>query len=208
MDTFSQIMDRKIVAIIRGAAPGDAQAIASALFEGGITMIEVTFNSPDPVAVISEMTATWGERVLVGAGTVLDVETARAAVAAGARFILSPMLDKGIIRATKDAGGVSIPGAFTPTEILDAFRSGADIIKVFPASVGPAYIRDIRGPFPHIPLMPTGGVNLSNIRTFLQAGAVAFGVGSALVDTSRPVNEEYLQEITHKARLLTEAIKP
>lgn len=208
MDVRNEILQRKIIAIVRGADPADVMAIAEALHEGGITMIEMTLNSKEPLKAITELTKKWKDKMLVGAGTVLDARSAGEAIDAGAQFILSPTLDPETIVATKTRGIVSIPGAFSATEILSAHRMGADIVKVFPASVGPAYIKDLRGPLPHIPLMPTGGVNLSNIRAFLHAGAVAFGIGGALVDTSLPLTKEYLQEISGKARLFREAILP
>jgi len=189
MDVLSAILERKLIAIIRGARPEEVHAIIESLYAGGVTLVEVTLNSDRALSVIREAAAVWGDRVLVGAGTVLDADAARAAIDSGARFIISPGLDKETIAATRAAGVVSIPGAYTPTEILAAHRFGADIVKVFPAS--PAYFNDLRGPLSHIPLMPTGGVTLANIREF--RGAVAYGVGSALVGAS-------LGEITDRAR--------
>lgn len=208
MDVRKEILERKIIAIIRGASPGDVLLIAEALYEGGINMVEVTLNSPEPLKAIRALREKWKDTMLVGAGTVLDARSANESIEAGAQFILSPTLDPGTIVATKARGITSIPGAFTPTEVLAAYRMGADIVKVFPASAGPAYFKDLRGPLPQIPLMATGGVNLSNIRGFLHAGAAAFGIGGALVDTSLPVTPEYLQEITGKAHLFKEAIQP
>jgi 2-dehydro-3-deoxyphosphogluconate aldolase/(4S)-4-hydroxy-2-oxoglutarate aldolase len=205
-NTLSAILERKIIVIVRGARPEDFVKIAEALLEGGLNVIEVTLNSPDAFSVISRVSKLPGSPFLIGAGTVLDADAARAAIAAGAQFIISPSLDEATIRATKQLGAVSIPGAFTPTEILAAHRHGGDIIKVFPASAGPGYFRDIRGPLPHIPLMPTGGVNLSNIREFRQAGAVAFGIGSALVDTSKEVTKAYLEELADNARKYAAAV--
>jgi 2-dehydro-3-deoxyphosphogluconate aldolase / (4S)-4-hydroxy-2-oxoglutarate aldolase len=205
-NTLTQILKHKIIVIVRGVRPEDFFQIAGALLAGGLHIIEVTLNSPDALSVIREASGRMGEQLLIGAGTVLDADAARDAIGAGAKFIISPSLDKETILATKEHGAVSIPGAFTPTEILTAFRHGGDIIKVFPASVGPGYFSDIRGPLPHIPLMPTGGVNLSNIRAFREAGAVAFGIGSALIDASQPVTETYLQEVTQKARKYAEAV--
>ena len=127
------------------------------------------------------MSGKYGSELLIGAGTVLDTETARAAILAGARFIISPTTDLPTITLTRRYGCVSIPGAFTPTEILKAFEYGGEIIKVFPAILGADYFKEIRGPLRQIPLMPTGGVNIKNIQEFKKAGAVAFGVGSALV---------------------------
>lgn len=206
MTTLSRILNHKIVAIIRGAQPDDVLQIAKALSEGGVKLLEVTLNSPDALSVISKLSARMGDQICVGAGTVLDAEKAKEAIDAGAQFIISPSLDIETIQATKQGGAISIPGAFSATEILTAFKNGGDIIKLFPASVGPTYFKDLRGPFPQIPLMPTGGVNLSNIREFKKAGAVAFGVGSALVDTSLKISDMYLNDLVEKAKKYVEAI--
>ncbi len=206
MTTLSQILENKIVAIIRGANPDDVLKIINALFEGGIMVLEITLNSPKALAVIEEATTKVGNKMLVGAGTVMDAESARAALLAGAKFIISPSLNIETIKMTKRYGAVSIPGAFTPTEIVNAFANGADIIKVFPASPGVQYFKELMGPLSHIPLMPTGGINLENINEFQKAGAVAFGIGSALIDTKRKVTEEYLQQLTDKARKFVQAV--
>jgi len=199
MTTLENLLDAKIVAILRGVEPSQVPAIATALEAGGIRALEVTLNSPDALGVIQRLADRFGDRLLIGAGTVLDAEDATAAMSAGARFIISPALDIPTIQMTRALGGVSIPGAFTATEILTAYRNGADIVKVFPASVGVGYFRDLRGPLPQIPLMPTGGVNLENIRDFQKAGAVAFGIGSALVDGRQPVTDAYLRQLTATA---------
>jgi 2-dehydro-3-deoxyphosphogluconate aldolase/(4S)-4-hydroxy-2-oxoglutarate aldolase len=206
MTTLSRILNHKIVAIIRGAQPDDVLQIAQALSEGGVKLLEVTLNSSDALSVISKLSAQMSDQLCVGAGTVLSAATAKAAIDAGAQFIISPSLDIETIQATKQSGAVSIPGAFSATEILAAFNNGGDIIKVFPASIGPTYFKDLRGPFPQIPLMPTGGVNLSNIREFKKAGAVAFGIGSALVDTSLKISDAYLKDLMEKAKKYVEAI--
>lgn len=145
--------------------------------------------------------------MVIGAGTVLEAAEATSAIAAGARFILSPSLDAAVIRRTLDLGAVSIPGAFTPTEILEAWRKGAQLVKVFPASVGPAWFRDIRGPLPQIPLMATGGISLSNLRDFDKAGAVAFGIGSSLVSPVPQVTPEHLHALTIKAKAFVDTLK-
>jgi 2-dehydro-3-deoxyphosphogluconate aldolase/(4S)-4-hydroxy-2-oxoglutarate aldolase len=206
MTTLSGILQHKIVAIIRGAKPDDIISIASALNEGGVKHLEVTLNSPDALTAINKIASMMSNQVTVGAGTVLDAEMAIAAMEAGAKFIISPSLDIATIQVTRQGGAVSIPGAFSATEIYTAHKNGADIIKVFPASIGPGYIKDLRGPFPHIPLMPTGGVNLSNIREFQKAGAVAFGIGSALVDTSQKISDVYLRDLVDKAKKYVEAV--
>ena len=206
MTTLSQILESKIVAIIRGADPDDVLKIINALFDGGIRVFEITLNSPKALSVIEEAAGEVGDKMLVGAGTVMDAETARAALLAGAKFIISPSLNIETIEMTKRYGAVSIPGAFTPTEIVTAYASGADVIKVFPASIGIQYFKDLRGPLSHIPLMPTGGINLENIIEFQKAGAVAFGIGSALVDTKHEATNEYLQQLTDKARKFVKAV--
>ncbi|MEO6731591.1 MAG: bifunctional 4-hydroxy-2-oxoglutarate aldolase/2-dehydro-3-deoxy-phosphogluconate aldolase [Ferruginibacter sp.] len=200
MTTLSQILTHKIIAIIRGAEPSDVLEIANALYEGGIRCMEITLNSPQALQVIENIATEMEGRILVGAGTVLDPSGATAAIAAGAKFIVSPITDIDTIHQTKDLSAVSIPGAFTPTEIYTAYTGGGDIIKVFPGSSGPGFIKEIRGPLPHIPLMPTGGVTLQNLSGFKQAGAVAFGIGKALVDTSHTIDEIYLQKIIENAR--------
>jgi len=206
MTTLDRILNHKIVAIIRGAQPDDVLHIVQALSEGGVNLVEVTLNSPDALLAITKVSDRLSAQVCVGAGTVLDAEMAKAAINAGAQFIISPSLDIETIQATKQAGVVSIPGAFSATEIFTAFKNGGDVIKVFPASVGPTYFKDLRGPFPQIPLMPTGGVNVTNIVEFQKAGAVAFGIGSALVDTSVKISDAYLKELTEKAKQYVHSI--
>lgn len=201
MNPLAHILEHQIVAIVRGADPRSLLRIAQALQAGGIRMMEVTLNSPGALASIEEISGAMAGKMLVGAGTVLDPESARAALLAGARFIISPTLNKKTIRMTKRYGAVSIPGAYTATEILKAYEYGGDIIKVFPASAGGAgYFKDIAGPLPFIPLMPTGGVSLDNIQGFKEAGAKAFGLGSALVDTKQAVTDKYLAQLTARAR--------
>ena len=206
MTVLQQILDDKLVAILRGCDPDRVPDIAAALYDGGVRLLEITLNSPGALGAIRQVAATMGDRLLVGAGTVLTPEEAAAAIGAGARFILSPSLDIATIQQTRRLGAVSIPGAFTATEILSAYRNGADIVKVFPASVGVHYFRDLRGPLPQIPLMPTGGVNLDNIRDFQKAGAVAFGIGSALVPSGQETTKQALQQLTAKAAAYVQAL--
>jgi 2-dehydro-3-deoxyphosphogluconate aldolase/(4S)-4-hydroxy-2-oxoglutarate aldolase len=205
-ETLTRILSTRIVAILRGADPDSVLSIIDALHAGGISNVEITLNSPNALELIHRARDVMGDRMLVGAGTVLDPEGARAAIDAGARFIISPALDEDTVRYTLGAGVVSIPGALTPTEILRAYRLGADIVKVFPASAGPGYIRDIRAPLSHIPLMPTGGIRPDNVKAYRDAGGVAFGVGSALVDARIPVTEEYLLTIRETARAFITAL--
>jgi len=207
MTALAHILEHQVVAIVRGAEPRSLLRIAEALHAGGVRMMEVTLNSPGALASIAEISKAMEGRLLVGAGTVLDPETARAALLAGAQYIISPTLNKKTIRMTKRYGAVSIPGAYTATEILQAYEYGGDIIKVFPASAGGAgYFKDLAGPLPFIPLMPTGGVTLDNIKSFAGAGAAAFGLGSSLVDTGQPVTDDYLTKLTEKARAFVAAV--
>lgn len=206
MSVLNQILENKIVAIIRGADPSDVKRIVNALSEGGIRILEVTLNSPSALLVIEELSKQADKKILIGAGTVLDQSAAKDAVSAGAKFIISPSFDPAIIETTKKLEAVSIPGAFTPTEILAAFKAGGDIIKVFPASGGSQYIKDIRGPLSFIPLMPTGGIHLQNIREFFDAGAMAVGIGSALVNTKQKITDEYLQQLKSLAMKYVQAV--
>lgn len=197
---LDHIFKNKIVAIIRGIHPNEVLKIAQALLSGGVTTMEVTLNSSDAFSVIKKLCQEMEDKMLIGAGTVLNEKMAKEALEAGARFIISPIVDKATIRYTKKKGAVSIPGAYTPTEIYKAFSLGGDIIKVFPASSNVNYIKEIRGPLPQIPLMPTGGVTLQNIKEFQKAGAVAFGIGGSLVNAKQAITDEYLQTITDTAR--------
>ncbi|MFB7141288.1 bifunctional 4-hydroxy-2-oxoglutarate aldolase/2-dehydro-3-deoxy-phosphogluconate aldolase [Gottfriedia sp. NPDC056225] len=208
MSTLQKILDNKLIAIVRGARPEDTLRIVQSLYEGGIRIVEITMNSPKALSAIEMVADEFGKEMAVGAGTVLDPESARSALLAGAQFILSPTLNVETIKLTKRYGAISIPAAFTPTEILKAYELGGDIIKVFPATVlGPQFIKDIHGPLPQIPLLPTGGVGLNNIRDYLTAGAAGLGIGSSLVNTKEALTDEYFVRLTEKARQFTLAAK-
>jgi len=204
MSALDQILENKIVAIIRGADPADVLRIAGALQLGGVNILEVTLNSPNALRVISEL-ADKMQNMLVGAGTVLSAADAKASFDAGARFIISPNTNAETIAATKKLGIVSIPGAYTATEVVNAFSNGGDMIKIFPAT-NPEYIKVLRGPLSHIPMMPTGGITAENISGFKKAGSVAFGIGTSLVDIKHKITEEYLNRITENARKFVQAI--
>jgi 2-dehydro-3-deoxyphosphogluconate aldolase / (4S)-4-hydroxy-2-oxoglutarate aldolase len=197
---IDHILQNKIVAIVRGIEPSDVIKIAYALLAGGINTMEVTLNSSGALSVITQLTKEMKNKMLIGAGTVLNATMANEAIDAGACFIISPIVDEETIKATKKRGAVSIPGAYTPTEIYKAFSMGGEIIKVFPASSNVNYIKEVRAPLPQIPLMPTGGITLQNIQEFKKAGAVAFGIGGSLVDAKQIITEEYLQKITDTAK--------
>jgi 2-dehydro-3-deoxyphosphogluconate aldolase / (4S)-4-hydroxy-2-oxoglutarate aldolase len=206
MTHFDHILTYKIVAILRGVPSNLALPIVEALYTGGVRTVEITLNTPNALAMIEAVQTHFGEKMLVGAGTVLSAHEAENAIKAGAKFTISPNLDAATIAKTKELGALSIPGAFTPTEIVNAYALGADIVKVFPATNGAAFIRDFRGPLPHIPLMPTGGVTLDNIGDFKRAGAVAFGIGSALVNAKMVENVDFLTVLTQKAHEFMRAV--
>ena len=181
--TLERVLDGGIVAVIRADSADSAALAAQAVAEGGVSAIEITFTVPDAVEVLRRLRKELPEKIVLGAGTVLDPETARAALLAGARFIVSPTLNLDVIHLARRHGAPVFPGAFTPTEVLAAWEAGADVVKIFPADVGgPNYLKSLRGPLPQIRLMPTGGVDLKTAEAFLNAGACCLGVGSALVD--------------------------
>lgn len=183
-DLVAEVEKLGVVAIIRMPDPAALRAVVDALAEGGVRALEVTMTVPRAIELIAEIAPTLPSDFLFGAGTLLDAETVRRAVGAGAQFIVSPVFRREVVEAAHSEGVPVMPGCLSPTEILDAWDMGADIIKVFPAtSVGPGYIKDVRGPLPHVKLMPTGGVSIDNVGDWLRAGAVAVGVGSAVVDT-------------------------
>jgi 2-dehydro-3-deoxyphosphogluconate aldolase/(4S)-4-hydroxy-2-oxoglutarate aldolase len=181
--TLRRILDCGIVAVVRADSGDQLVKVVAALVEGGVTAAEITFTVPDAIGVLSRVRGELGDTVALGAGTVLDPETARAALLAGAEYIVSPTLNLDVIRLCRRYDRAVLPGAFTPTEILAAWEAGADVVKVFPADVGgPAYLKALRGPLPQVRLMPTGGVDLDTAEPFLRAGACCLGVGSQLVD--------------------------
>ncbi len=183
VDRMERILRTGIVAILRAADSSRLPEISEALAAGGIDIIEITFTVPQAEQVLARLAAQLGDRVLLGAGTVLDTETARLAIQSGAEFLVSPVVRPEVIQLARRYGKPVFPGAFTPTEVLTAWEAGADAVKVFPSdTVGPAYLKALRAPLPQIRLMPTGGVNLQTAADFLRAGACAIGIGSSLVE--------------------------
>jgi 2-dehydro-3-deoxyphosphogluconate aldolase / (4S)-4-hydroxy-2-oxoglutarate aldolase len=181
--TLKRILEGGIVAVVRSDSSESLVKVVAALAEGGVSAAEVTFTVPDAVDVIRQVRREVRDAVVLGAGTVLDPETARAALLAGAEYIVSPIVNLDVIRLCRRYDKVAMPGAFTPTEVVTAWEAGADVVKIFPADVGGAsYLKALRGPLPQVRLMPTGGVDLNTAESFLQAGACCLGVGSALVD--------------------------
>ena len=172
-----------VVAVIRLQDPARLRAVIDAIAAGGVRAIEVTMTVPRAIEMIREIAPALPADVWFGAGTVLDSDTAKRVIDAGARFVVSPVFRRDVINACHAREVPAMPGCLTPTEILDASDAGADIVKVFPATTfGPGYLKDVRAPLPHVKLMPTGGVTLDNAGDWIRAGAVAVGVGSALLD--------------------------
>ena len=195
-----------VVAIIRMKDAAKLRAVFDALAEGGVRAIEVTMTVPDAVSLIRKLASSIPSNLVLGAGTVVDAETARAVIDAGARFVVSPVFRPDVVAACHQRGVAAAPGCFTPTEILNAHDLGADVVKVFPATaLGPQFIKDIRAPLPQLKLMPTGGVSLDNAGDWIRAGAVAVGAGSALLD-ARAIEEGQLDVITANARRIVASV--
>jgi 2-dehydro-3-deoxyphosphogluconate aldolase / (4S)-4-hydroxy-2-oxoglutarate aldolase len=182
-----------IIPVIRADSAGAAVAVVETLMEAGLTVAEITMTVPDAIEAIASVSKRFGGKVLVGAGTVTDAETVRRALDAGAEFIVSPCLVPDVIAAARRADVAVLPGALTPTEVFEAFRQGGDMVKVFPAQSvgGAAYLRALRGPFPDIPLVPTGGVTLDNVGEMFKAGAAAVGVGSEMISKDALARHDY-----------------
>jgi 2-dehydro-3-deoxyphosphogluconate aldolase/(4S)-4-hydroxy-2-oxoglutarate aldolase len=198
--TLQRILDGGVVAVVRLRSSEHLLKVAEAVEAGGIGAIEFTMTTPGAIDTLAEATASMGDRVVLGAGTVLDGATARAAILAGARFIVAPTLSRETIETCRRYGVVVIPGAYTPTEILTAWEWGADLVKVFPATgLGPRYFKDVLAPLPQVRLVPTGGVDLETAGPFIAAGAAAVAVGSNLVDP-KLVAAGDLAAITERAR--------
>jgi 2-dehydro-3-deoxyphosphogluconate aldolase/(4S)-4-hydroxy-2-oxoglutarate aldolase len=207
-----RILDCGIVAVVRSPDGGPLVEVARALADGGVTAIEITMTVPDALDVVRQVRRALGERILLGAGTILDPETARAALLAGAEFLVAPTLNLDVIRLCRRYDKVVMPGAFTPTEILTAWEAGADVVKVFPADVvGPAFFRAVRAPLPQVRLMPTGGVDLTTAGVFLRAGACCLGVGGQLVEPKAVAARDFdrIHELARKyTAIVAEFRKP
>ncbi|HXG57378.1 MAG TPA: bifunctional 4-hydroxy-2-oxoglutarate aldolase/2-dehydro-3-deoxy-phosphogluconate aldolase [Vicinamibacterales bacterium] len=197
-----------VIPVVRAASADEALAAVAAIEAGGLPVLEITMTVPGAIGVIEAVTARYGDTVLVGAGTVLDPETARDCVAAGARFIVSPAVNVRTIEWCRGADVPVMPGALTPTEVLTAWQAGADFVKVFPcdSAGGAAHIKALKGPFPQIPLIPTGGVTLVTVADYIRAGAAAVGVGSNLVDT-KAIAAGDAGRVTEAARQYVEAVR-
>lgn len=206
-DKIALIRSTGIIAIMRAKSSNQLIAAAEAIHAGGVRVIEVTMTTPGALEVIAAASSQFGEEVLFGAGSVLDPETARAAILAGAGFIVAPTLDLKVITVCQRYNIPIIPGCFTPTELLAAWEAGADLLKLFPAEVGgPGLVKAILAPFPHFEIVPVGGVDLANAGDYIRAGAVALGVGSSLV-SQKLLDSGNLAELTRRAAAFIEVVR-
>lgn len=205
---FKMLIEGGVVPVVRASSADDAMKIVYAIKEGGINIIEVTMTVPNAIGVMEAVAKKFDGDVLLGAGTVLDAETARISILAGAEFVVSPCLNEDLIKICRRYAKIAIPGAMTPTEILEAWEMGADIVKIFPVGNlgGPEYIKAIKAPLPQILLNVTGGISLKNAAEFIKAGASIISVGSALVD-KKAVYEKKFEVLTKKAREFVEEIR-
>lgn len=196
-----------VVAVIRMKEADKLRAVIDALLEGGVRALELTMTVPGAIGLIEKLAKDVPGEFLLGAGTVLDPETARQVILTGARYIVAPVLNLDVIKLCHRYDVAAMPGCFTPTEILTAWDAGADVVKVFPATaLGPGFFKDIRGPLPQVKMMPTGGVTLANAGEWIKAGAVAIGVGTALVDAKAVAAGDFKQ-IAANARHLVESVR-
>ncbi len=209
IEVIQLLEETGVIAVIRAKEEDDLDGIVKALLKGGVRALEITMTTPYAVDVIKNLcqTVKLEEPFLIGAGTVLDAETAQSVIHAGASFIVSPIYKTELVHMAHRYDRPIFPGAFTPTEILNAWEGGADVVKVFPAGrFGPKYFRDIHGPLPQIKLTPTGGVNLDNVADFIKNGASFVGVGTALLDKTMIANHDW-DALAQHARKFIEAVK-
>jgi 2-dehydro-3-deoxyphosphogluconate aldolase/(4S)-4-hydroxy-2-oxoglutarate aldolase len=207
-DVLSRIREVGVVPVVRASSAEEALRVVEAIRAGGVPILEITLTVPRALSVIEQVIAAYGEEVLVGAGTVLDAETARACILAGAQFVVSPLLDLGTIACCRKYGVAVMPGALTPTEVSQAWTAGADFVKVFPAGAmgGASYLKALKAPLPQIELIPTGGVSLDTAADFIKAGASALGVGADLADL-KALREGQESIITERARQYLEIVR-
>jgi 2-dehydro-3-deoxyphosphogluconate aldolase/(4S)-4-hydroxy-2-oxoglutarate aldolase len=207
-DVLKRIEEIGVIPVVRAASAEEAVAVAEAIGAGGIPVLEITMTVPGAVKVIAELSKRYGDQVLVGAGTVLDPETAASCIKAGAQFVVSPSLNLRTIELCNRDGVAIFPGSLTPTEVVTAWQAGADAVKVFPCSAvgGPTYLRALKAPLPQIRLVPTGGVSLATAKDFIAAGAWALGVGADLVNT-KAIRSGDRESVITAARAYVTAIR-
>jgi 2-dehydro-3-deoxyphosphogluconate aldolase/(4S)-4-hydroxy-2-oxoglutarate aldolase len=207
-ENLSLVVETGIVAVIRAKDPSELLDVIAAIERGGVKAIEVTMTVPGAIDVIREVGLKLKGKVLIGAGTILDAETARLCILAGADFIVSPVFKPEIMSMAKRYSKLVIPGAFTPTEILTAWEAGADAVKVFPATkLGPEFFKDMSGPFPQIRLTPTGGISLDNIGAYIKAGACFVGAGTSLTDKKMIEGARWDELAEHASKFIAEVKK-
>lgn len=201
-EVLQKIKEVGIIPVIRTKSADEAQSVIKAILAGGINILEITMTIPDAVELIGKLTQELNNEVIIGAGTVLDVEAAQKCIEAGARFIVSPIFDAKIVSLCNQSSIVVISGALTPTEIFTAWQNGADLVKVFPVSAvgGASYLKAVKAVFPHIELVPTGGVNLENATSFIEAGAFAVGIGGELTAGYSSMIIELARNLCSKVR--------
>lgn len=204
--TLARIIELGLLAVIRGPSPERTVKAVEALVAGGVTGIEITYSTPDAAAVVRQLDQQLGDRIVLGMGTLTRPEQVAEAQQAGARFLVSPHCDPELAQGMVRSGLLTLIGALTPSEIMEALRLGADVVKLFPGSLGgPGYLKDLRGPFPDIPIVPTGGVDIDNVAQWFEAGAAAVGAGSALCPAAL-IQEGQLDAISEQARLFARAV--
>jgi 2-dehydro-3-deoxyphosphogluconate aldolase/(4S)-4-hydroxy-2-oxoglutarate aldolase len=208
MTNLKRIAECGIVPVVRATSAEEGRKIADAVVAGGVDIVEITMTVPGAIGVVADLAKHYGDSVLLGAGTVLDSETARAAILAGVEFVVGPNTNFEMMALVKRYGKLVMPGAMTPTEVVAAWEAGADVVKIFPAGEigGAKYIKSLKGPLPQIEMMPTGGVNLTTAADFIKAGCIALGAGSALVD-KKAVAAGKFEVVTENAEKFREIIK-
>ena len=207
-EVLRRIAEVGVVPVVRAASAEEALRVAEAIREGGVSVLEITMTVPGAVRVIERVADAFGDSVVVGAGTVLDAETARACMLAGAQFVVGPSLDVATVEICRRYSVAVLPGALTPTEVVRAWQAGADVVKVFPCGAlgGAKYLKSLKAPLPQVEMIPTGGVSLSTAAEFIEAGAFALGVGADLVNT-KAIREGRPQDVTEAARAYVEAVR-
>lgn len=205
-DTLSRIYALGVLAVLRGPSPGLTLKMVDALVAGGVFGIEITYSTPDAASVVSSLNKEYGDEILLGMGTLTLLEHPAEAKEAGAKFIVSPHCEVELAQAMVQTGLVVMIGAFSPSEVVMARKLGADVVKIFPGSIGgPGHLKALRGPFPDIPTMPTGGVNADNLPQWFAAGAVAVGAGSALCPSAW-AKEGRFNDITERAKAFVDSV--
>ncbi len=206
-ETLKIFFEEKIVAVVRVTNEEKLTKVINAIYEGGIKIIEITMTVPNAIQQIEKISEKFGDKIVVGVGSVIDKQTAKDAVSAGAKYVVSPVIKKEIIETAVNLGVPVMPGAFTPTEILSAWEMGADVVKVFPADVlGMSFFKGVLAPMPFLKMMPTGGVTLTNAGDWLKAGACAVGVGTALLESEAIKNGDYFK-LTENAKTIVKSVK-